>query len=411
MSEAQSRTAKELATAVARVQLECFLASGQRLDFHPRGEPRISILMLVCNRAEVTLACLQSLLSGANVTPFELILVDNGSTDRTATLLEQVDGAIILTNATNVGYPIGVNQAAARARGEYLLLLNNDTEVLGRSLDTAVEYLDQNDTVGMVGGRIVLLDGTLQEAGCAIRGDGWPLPIAREKPADDPNALFVRTVDYCSGAFLMIRRAAFEAVGRLDEVYSPGYFEDPDLALRLRRLGYSAVYHPGITILHYENATSQRLFSISELVQRNHAVFQARYADWLQEQPSPPHWCPYRNRRADDTAVNVLIFPGPNDPVGPGQLVRILERLDAMPTVLLPHDATAAAHLLEQLPNTVERVPLDTAQELEELLDERPGYFDLALTWGELAEELRTVLTRRTLRQARWQDGQFRFVA
>lgn len=411
MSESLSLSAKELATAVARVQLDCFLASGQRLDFHPHGTPRVSILMLVCNRAEVTLACLQSLLSGPTQTPFELIIEDNGSIDRTAALLGQLDGAIILTNATNVGYPVGVNQAAALAQGEYLLLLNNDTEVLGHSIDTAVEYLDQNPTVGMVGGRIVLLDGTLQEAGCAILGDGWTHQIARGKPADDPNALFVRTVDYCSGAFLMVRRAAFEAVGRLEEIYSPGYFEDPDLALRLRSLGYHAVYHPGITILHYENATSHGLINLSEVVQRNHAVFQARHADWLREQPRPPHWCAYRNRRADDTAVNVLVFPILQDPIGTGRLVRVLERLDAMPTVLLPRNTTVAAQIREQLPNTVEFVTIETVEELEELLAERPGYFDLALTPADLAEEQRVILANRAIRQAGWHDGQFRFAA
>jgi hypothetical protein len=179
----------------------------------------------------------------------------------------------------------------------------------------------------------------------------------------------------------------------------------------MRRIGYRTDYLPGITILHYENATSDMLFNLSAQVNRNHAIFQSRHAAWLQEQPQQPHWNAYRNRRADDTAVNVLLFPTHDHPENIGQLTRILERLDAMPTVLLPRDATVAATIHEQLPNTVEFIPIETAEELEDLLAERPGYFDLALAPESLPEAFQTVLSNRSLRLACLQQGQFRFVA
>ena len=246
----------------------------------------------------------------------------------------------------------------------------------------------------MVGGRVVLPDGTLQEAGCAILGDGWTRQIGRGRTVDDPVAQFERPVDYCSGAFLMVRRNLFESVGGLDEVYSPGYFEDPDLAIRLRQRGFCAAFLPDITVLHYENATSERLYDPAELVKRNHKLFRERHRGWLAGQADPARWCDYRHRRADDTAVNVLVFPVEGDVRGVDRLSRTLERLDAMLTVVTPPDEAVALQLRNALPPTCEIVSLPTPGDLDQFLSDRAGYFDLALAHATLTRDQSTVLSR-----------------
>ena len=410
-TDSPAPSAKDYAAAAAGVRLDSFLASGRTLDVGPISRPpRVSALVLLCNRAEVTLSCLQSLAAADARTSTEVVLVDNGSSDRTGELLARVTGAKVVTNRTNVGYPVGVNQAAREADGDYLLLLNNDVEVLGRSVDAAADYLDRHPDVGMVGGRVVLLDGTLQEAGCAILSDGWARQIARGRPADDPSVRYERTVDYCSGAFLMVRRDLFRAVGGLDEVYSPGYFEDPDLAVKFHRRGFRTVCLPDVAVLHYENATSERLYDTTALVRRNHAVFRDRHADWLAEQTRAGDWCDYHRRRADDTAINALVFPGDDGPPT-STLVRVLEAFDAMPTVVAPADPASASPLRTGLPPTCEAVALASATDLDRFLAGRPGYFDLAITGRPLDADRRSAMARHhipvaaaTAQGYRWLD-------
>ncbi|QEL17479.1 glycosyltransferase family 2 protein [Limnoglobus roseus] len=398
-----SHMAKDYATAVAKVRLRSFLQSDQVLDFTPpaAAPPRVSVVMLLYNRAEFTLSCLFSLASLANTVSKELIIVDNCSTDATNELLSRVRGATIIRNRENVGYPRGVNQGAARATGDHLLLLNNDTEILGRSIDAAVEFLDAHPDVGVVGGRIILLDGTLQEAGCLITSDGWVCQYARGRQPDDPAVLFRRDVDYCSAAFQLLRREIFESSGGFDEVFSPGYFEDPDFAIRMQLAGWRAVYLPEVAILHYENATSGQMFGQSELeklVHHHHKIFCARHRNWLAEQPANTPESTLRHRRVNDTSIKVLLVGEPADSVRVSRTVRLLEWLDAMPTVAWKIDRTERERFQELTPPTVETLVMNSADDCERFLTDRRGYFSLAVLMSdELLAEFATVLSRHGL--------------
>ncbi len=239
----------------------------------------------------MTLACLQALALRLNQTPFEVVIVDNGSTDETGELLERVRGLRVVRNETNLGYPVAVNQAARLAAGKYLLLLNNDAQVLGRSIDVAADFLEAQPDVGAVGGKIVLLDGTLQEAGCTICRDGWTVQYGRQAAADDGAVDFQREVDYCSGVFLMTPREWFLQLGGLEEAFSPGYFEDPDYCVRLRQAGRRIFYLPDVVVLHYENGTSSSWADFADVVERNHRLFAALHAAWLASRPAPA-WPP-----------------------------------------------------------------------------------------------------------------------
>ncbi len=174
----------------------------------PRAEsPVVSVLLPVFNRADLTLRCLRSL--AAIQLPMEIIVIDNASTDLTAALLGRTTGAMVVRNTQNVGFLAAINQAADLARGETLLLLNSDTEVLPGSLEAALETLSASTSIGAVVGRLVHPDGKLQEAGAIVWRDGSCQSYGR---GDDPNApayMFRRLVDFGSAAFLLTRRSNF----------------------------------------------------------------------------------------------------------------------------------------------------------------------------------------------------------
>ncbi len=224
---AQSRQPdpKEALTARLETELRDFLDNGERLVLPAVEKPRLSILIVLFNKAYFTLGCLRAL--ARDLEPgTEVILQDNGSTDDTAALLDRIDNARILRNGGNLGFLRGANAAAALARGDFLLFLNNDAFVHAGSIAAALAVLDQDLGAGAVVGRLIHPDRRLQEAGAIVWRDGITEGYARGRSADTAEAMFRRRVDYGSGAFLMTRRNAFTRLGGFDERYAPAYYED-----------------------------------------------------------------------------------------------------------------------------------------------------------------------------------------
>jgi GT2 family glycosyltransferase len=380
-------TAREVVTTLARCALRAFLDAGCTLDCRPRGTPRASLLIPLHNHAELTLLCFQSLALHLNQTPFEIIVVDNGSTDETAQLLEAVQGLRVIRNEKNLGYPRAINQAAQLAAGDYFILLNNDVQLLGNCIDGAVDYLDAHADVGAVGGKIILLEGTLQEAGVTLGQDGWMYCHGVGESPDHPAYAFEREVDYCSGAFLTIRRRLFRDLGGLDEIFSPGYFEESDFCARLWQAGWRVVYVPDLAVLHFQNATSSALANLTELVQRNHRIFIEKQAAWLATR-SGCTWPLLARRARADSKFHVLIIEetasGSEAPTGDlGEIEEIIPRmesLDAFVTLCLIDDPAVASHslkpILARLPRTVEIVHVEAGQ-VQEWLNGRALYYDL----------------------------------
>jgi glycosyltransferase involved in cell wall biosynthesis len=198
-----------------------------------------------------------------------------------------LSGARIERNADNRGFVEAVNQAAGQARGEALLLLNNDAELQSGALTAALTTLESSSDIGAVGARIVLLDGRLQEAGSLIWRDGSCLGYGRGEDPDRPEFRFRREVDYCSGAFLLTPRALFEQMGGFDVAFAPAYYEETDYCTRLRKAGYRVLYEPEATIRHFEFASSASPAKAIALQQAHREVFCQRHADFLAGQPEP----------------------------------------------------------------------------------------------------------------------------
>ncbi|NRF66815.1 glycosyltransferase [Aquincola sp. S2] len=286
---------KEAVRAEAEERLTTFLARGERLSFGcvdgMRGvtapcSPKVSVLVVLYNQAGLSLECLQAL-AALRAPDFELLIVDNASSDRVPQLLDRIDGATILRQADNLGFLRAVNLAASQARGEYLLLLNNDAVVFDDTLANACARLDAHPDIGALGGPILLWDGRLQEAGSIVWRDGSCLGYGRGESPDAGPYRYLRDVDYCSGAFLMLRRALFDALGGFDDRYAPAYYEESDLCARLWEAGHRVVCDPRVRVKHFEFASDVGSGRALALQTRNRERFVAKHAAFLAHQQPP----------------------------------------------------------------------------------------------------------------------------
>ena len=284
-SGGQAGELKDLFASLYRLTLQAFLGSGNALEIAHTSTPAVSVVLVLYNRAELTLACLRALRENFDVN-LEVIIVDNASTDETSALLSRIRGAKIIRNKENRHFLAAVNQAAAEARGTHILLLNNDAQTLPGAINTALSTLESDDSIGAVGGKILLLDGSLQEAGSITWNDGSCLGYGRgDNPLASPY-MFQRDVDYCSGAFLLTRRSTWESLGGFDQAFLPAYYEETDFCLRLWERGLRVVYEPGAAILHYEFASSQSTKAATDLQASHQRLFAERHTESLQKRPA-----------------------------------------------------------------------------------------------------------------------------
>lgn len=262
-------------------ELEKFLNSKQYLVIENRGQPLVSIILILHNRAELTFACLKSIREITDI-KIEVIIVDNASSDSTGELLNRLNGNCkIIRNNENLHFIHACNQAIEVCNGEFILLLNNDTILLPNAVHNALQVFNEKSNVGAVGGKIIALDGTLQEAGSIVWRDGSCYGYGRGDNPTAPQFMFRRSVDYCSAAFLLMRRETYLTLGGFDTDYAPAYYEDADLCLRLRRQQLDVIYEPSVQILHYEFASSENSQQALALQAKNRFIFATKHTKYL----------------------------------------------------------------------------------------------------------------------------------
>ncbi len=179
-------------------KLKIFLSNIEnKLNFFYYDSPVVSIILVTFNKAWHTFRCLESIKAHTDL-PYEVIIVDNDSKDKTPELISRLENVKIIKNAFNYGFVIACNQGSKIASGKYLLFLNNDTEVLPNWLSGLVDTIENYSTYGAVGARLILPDGRLQEAGNIIWNDGSVFAYGRHDDPFKPEYSFLREVDYCS---------------------------------------------------------------------------------------------------------------------------------------------------------------------------------------------------------------------
>jgi GT2 family glycosyltransferase/glycosyltransferase involved in cell wall biosynthesis len=220
--------------------------------------PVASIVIPVHNQFHFTHHCLAALAQAGAGVAFEVIVVDDCSADGSADRLAVYPGIKLIRNAENLGFVGSCNRGAELARGKFIVFLNNDTQVQPGWLDALVQTFSERANAGSVGSRLLYPDGRQQEAGGILFSDGsaW-----NDGHLDDPNKpeySYLRAVDYCSGAALAIRATLFRQLGGFDPVFAPAYYEDTDLAFRVRAAGFQVYYQPLSVVVHFEGITAGR---------------------------------------------------------------------------------------------------------------------------------------------------------
>lgn len=227
-----------------------------KINFPYVENPKVSIIIPVYNQIHYTYACLVSILENTESFDYEIIIADDVSTDATKEIDKFVSGLVIARNESNQGFLKNCNNAAKKARGDYIFFLNNDTTVQKDWLPPLIRLLESDESIGMVGSKLIYPDGRLQEAGGIIWSDGSGWNYGRCDDPNKPEYNYVRDVDYISGAAIMLNRKLWEEIGGFDERYAPAYCEDSDLAFEVRKRGLRVVYQPLSVVTHFEGVSN-----------------------------------------------------------------------------------------------------------------------------------------------------------
>lgn len=283
--------------------------------------PPVSIIIPLFNNRSYTERCLGQLLQNTPSELYELILVDNGSTDDTYTLLNNLPPSVkVIRNSRNKGFARACNQGAEAAAGKYLLFLNNDTEPLRGWLEPLLFVAESDDTIAAVGSKLLFPDGSLQHAGVTVIDDRiTPDPlVARHlwygQPSDLPEANIARFYNALTAACLLVRRDAFATVSGFDEGYWNGY-EDVDLCFKLRQHGWHLVYQPESVLIHHESKSGmERFVQTTANIARLHGAWLGKvtpdfifHADGRAEAPGNTIRPYHSVSRRPDPAVSIII--------------------------------------------------------------------------------------------------------
>lgn len=241
----------------------------------PEEPPLVSIIIPTRNRADLLRRCVSSVREKTAYEPLEIIIVDNGSAEQDAREylheLESSDDVRVLQDDGPFNFSRLNNQAVAVARGSVLAFLNNDIEP--QNSDWLREMVSQalQPATGAVGARLWYPDGNLQHAGVIVGLGGVAGHAFYRAPRDDggyfSRAWLQTNYSAVTGACMVVRRELFDAAGGFDETNLPVSFNDVDFCLKLRALGYNAVWTPTANLIHYESASRGHNASASERVQ------------------------------------------------------------------------------------------------------------------------------------------------
>lgn len=228
----------------------------EKIAFPIEEQPMVSIVIPAYNQFEYTYNCLKSILSNTDNVSYEVIVADDNSSDFTSCIGEVVSGITVIHNEKNLVFIKNCNNAAKIARGKYLLFLNNDTEVQLNWLHPLVNCMEQDESVGLVGSKLIYPDGTLQEAGGIMWSNANAWNYGRGKNPNSPDFNYIREVDYISGAAIMLSKELWDNIGGFDERYLPAYYEDADLAFEVRKRGKKVLYQPDSVVVHFEGVSN-----------------------------------------------------------------------------------------------------------------------------------------------------------
>ncbi len=235
-------------------------SSFDRFAFPLWEVPQVSIIVCVHNHIDYTYNSLLSILNNTADVSYEVIVVNDCSTDETGQVLEDIENLVVIDNAENLGFLKSCNKALAHAKGQYICFLNNDVQVQPNWLANLLAPFGAFDNVGLVGAKLIYPYGLLQEAGGIVNDKGQPANYGKFRDPDDIHYNYLRETDYCSGACILLSKNDLDELNGFDEAFAPAYYEDTDLAFRVRyRLNKKVYYQPLAKVVHFEGVSSGKV--------------------------------------------------------------------------------------------------------------------------------------------------------
>ncbi|MFL5257261.1 MAG: glycosyltransferase [Rhodopila sp.] len=372
--EAQ-RITVPLARALARQQASALLPVVGRFgfSFESATEPMVSVVLVVRDGFAATIATIASLQAEAEVS-VELVIVDQGSADETRSIGQYVAGARILRFESEIGWARAADAGRQFATGEFVLFLSNDSRIVHGSIARAHARLAGDPAAGAVGGMIIQPSGIIGQAGGIIWNDGGTHDYQRGESPLSPEANFVRAVDFCSPAFLLVRADVLKRLDGFDHACTDGY-EIVDLCLRISQLDLQVIYDPSVVL--FDSADIETLGGAG-------AHFRDKHAASLVQRFEPNGEVQAFARHAGPQPRRILFIEDtvPLRRIGSGfvrsnDIVYVMDALDFAVTVYpvsgCPHDR---ARVFGDMPEAVEVMHDHDVSGLAAFLAGRSGYYD-----------------------------------
>jgi GT2 family glycosyltransferase/glycosyltransferase involved in cell wall biosynthesis len=362
--------------------------------FRREANPQASVIVIGLRDAPLLLACLDSIARAAIEVPYEIIVVLNDPTPALSRAVEHgVSGARVFPFRANLGFGGAVNFAAVQARGDYLVLLNDDCLIRRGWLEALIETERRRPRCAIVGSTYLNPDGTLQEAGAVLWSDGSTSAVG--DGGELRRLLYERRVDYVSGGSLLINKAVWHELGGFDDAYYPAYFEDVDFCLRAAERGWEVWYQPHAVVEHSRSASTDPAFR-HFLWQRTHEKFVSRWSSVLEDRQSKGNeelaiW------HAMGNPIRVLVIddqlPDPSRGSGFGRMYDVVSTLEREPDI---HVAFHARTADGQPPDAFMLRNVRVVVDLDDLLADEGVDFDVVIvSRPHNADVFRDLLTRR----------------
>ncbi|TDP00907.1 glycosyltransferase family 2 protein [Flavobacterium sp. 245] len=234
---------------------------------------KVSIIIVNYNTLEITNNCIKSIKKNTQHVDYEIILVDNGSTDGSVDFFSDVENIVFIKSPQNLGFGRANNLGFESAQGEFLFLLNSDTLLLENSIKKMIDFFEQKESqlnIGSLGCVLIDQDGSFNGDGSAIPSCKTEIENYKQNlpvfkffvKKDKPARTFINEgyykIGYVIGADLMMRKSLFTDLGGFDPIFFM-YYEESDLQLRMKQKGYESYIYSETKIVHLEDASGKQI--------------------------------------------------------------------------------------------------------------------------------------------------------